>query len=144
MSPRSSTTPRPSADDSPPCRVLIVDDEPAILRIYARALGNYGFTTEGVSDGDQALARLELSPFDAVVSDVHMPNCDGLDLARLIHARYPQVPIIVISGKPAHGDLNRAVSGGAVWYLIKPVMPSVLRSVIEGAVRRRVAPVRVG
>jgi CheY-like chemotaxis protein len=132
MPPREAPAPERHA-----WRVLLVDDEQAILRIYKTALGNYGFITEGVSDGKEALARLATTSFDVVVSDVHMPRYDGLELCRVIHELHPNLPVIVISGRPTDGAQARAIGDGAFKYLIKPVMPSVLRSVIEGAIRGR-------
>ncbi len=123
--------------DEHPCRVLLIDDELAILRIYQRALANYGFVTETACVADQALEHLARTPFDVVICDVHMPGSSGLDLVQTIHRRHPLVQIIVISGKPTDAAQNHAMLEGAVRYLVKPVMPSVLRSVIEAAIRLR-------
>jgi DNA-binding NtrC family response regulator len=123
-------------------RVLLIDDEQAILKIYKRALGNYGIIAEGVCSGKEALEQVAVGSFDVVVSDVHMPECDGLDLIRAIHKRHPELPIIVMSGKPTDDAQSRALGDGAFRYLVKPVMPSALRSVIESAVRGRLPKAR--
>jgi DNA-binding NtrC family response regulator len=123
------------AHDAPVCRVLLIDDEPAILRIYSRALANYGFESKCVSDPKLALQLLEQVAFDVVVSDVCMPGGDGVDLVRSIRERFPHLPVILVSGKPTDSAKTRAIIGGAIRYLVKPVMPTVLRSVIESAVR---------
>ncbi len=77
---------------APVCRVLLIDDEPAILRIYSRALANYGFESQCVSEPKLALELLEQVAFNVVVSDVCMPGGDGVDLVRSNPRAVPSPP----------------------------------------------------
>jgi two-component system response regulator FixJ len=67
------------------------------------------------------------------VSDVNMPGGDGIDLLGIVRGRGVLPPVIVMSGRPSPDGKARALAGGAFRYMIKPVMPSELRLVIESA-----------
>lgn len=124
-----------------PLRVLIVDDEPGIQRIFKHALLNYGFAVETAGEVGEALAWLDAARFDVVVSDIHMPAKNGIEFLAAAHAKYPALPIIVMTGRPSDDLLRDASAHGAYRYLVKPVMPSALRTVIESAVGKRQASV---
>ena len=125
------------ADPSPkrPYRVLLVDDEPRVLQMFKDVLANYGFVTEGATDGGEAMKRIGEGAFDAIVSDVNMPGIGGLEFLRSVRERDLDVPVILMTGKPSRESSKRALEYGAFQYLTKPVMPGVLREVIERAVR---------
>jgi DNA-binding NtrC family response regulator len=114
-------------------RVLIVDDEPGILRMFRTALGGAGFDIEEASDGRIALERLAKESFDVVVSDINMPGYGGLELLRSVHGKYPDMPVIMMTGKPSVDTSNKAMEHGAVRYLIKPVFPAALKDAVERA-----------
>src|ERR1700691_1232711 len=109
---------RPS---SRPCKgnVLLVDDELAVARIYARALGAEGFRVFTATDGETAEAMFRETPFDAVVSDLTMPGMDGLRLLARIRRIDANVPVIVATGDHADERAQRAVEEGALMYLVK-------------------------
>jgi DNA-binding NtrC family response regulator len=114
-------------------RVLLVDDEPGILRMFRTALADAGFEIEEARDGRGALERLAMQPFDVIVSDVNMPGCGGLELLQSVHERYPDTPMIMMTGKPSLDTSNRALELGAVRYLVKPVFPAALKEAVERA-----------
>ena len=100
--------------------VWVIDDDQSIRWVLERALGRAGFGVEGFEGGDGVLARLKIREPDAIVSDIRMPDADGLELLGEIAARYPHLPVIVMTG---YSDLDSAVSayrGGAYEYLPKP------------------------
>jgi DNA-binding response OmpR family regulator len=113
--------------------VLVVDDEAGIRRIFSTALTNYGFVVDTADSSPEALRFLDRGTYDAIVSDVHMPGVDGVDLLGLIRARV-STPVILMSGRPSLEGKVRALAGGAFRYMIKPVMPSELRIVLESAI----------
>jgi CheY-like chemotaxis protein len=117
-----------------PRRILVVDDEPGIQRIFKRALANYGLVAEVAGNADEAMTRLEGGAFDVIVTDVNMPGADGIAFLRICRERYPHIPVIVMSGRPSDAVMTRALVAGAYRYLVKPVMPSALRQVIESAI----------
>jgi two-component system response regulator GlrR len=115
-------------------RILLVDDEPGILRMFKTALTNYGFLTEEARDGREAMDRLARGTFDVIVSDINMPESGGLDFLRAVRARDLDVPVIMMTGKPSVESSSTALESGAFRCLTKPVMPATLRDVVEQAV----------
>jgi nitrogen regulation protein NR(I) len=117
--------------------ILIVDDEPNIRRVLAAMLKREGYETTASADGEQALAVLQRSPVDVVVTDLVMPRLGGLELLREARARYPDVPVIMIT---AHGTVDTAVEAmkaGAFDYISKPFEQEELKKVIAKAARAR-------
>jgi EAL domain-containing protein (putative c-di-GMP-specific phosphodiesterase class I)/CheY-like chemotaxis protein len=124
-------------------RVLVVDDEPVTARSYARALGAAGYQVAVAHDGREAAALAGSSAFDAIVSDIAMPDMDGLALLRTIRQADLDVPMIFMTGSPALESAVQAIEYGAFRYLLKPVAPAALLDVVERAVRvHRLARVR--
>src|SRR5438105_6584821 len=78
-------------------RVLVVDDDPALSRIFADVLSAAGFTVELATDGRVALSMLENGPFDAIVSDLALPGIDGMALLRAVRQRGLELPVIFIT-----------------------------------------------
>ena len=100
--------------------VWVIDDDQSIRWVLERALGRAGFTVEGFDGGGGVHARLRQREPDAIISDIRMPDVDGLLLLGEITARHPHLPVIIMTG---YSDLDTAVSayqGGAYEYLPKP------------------------
>jgi len=110
--------------------ILLVDDEPAILRALAVALEAHGYATQSVMNGEQAVARAAALEPDLVVLDLGLPGIDGIEVIRQIRAFQPYTPIIVLS---AHGDDRSKVAAldhGADDYVAKPFsLPELLARV---------------
>ena len=87
-------------------RVLIVDDEPSILRLVADILGDEGFATSTASGGGGAIREIEREPPDLVLLDVAMPGDDGLAVLESVQAKWPELPVVMMSG---HGTVETAV-----------------------------------
>lgn len=103
-----------------PNLVWIIDDDRSIRWVLEKALQQAGITTSSFESGDRALERMRNEQPDAVITDVRMPNMDGLTLMSHIRENYPTMPVIIMT---AHSDLDSAVSayqGGAFEYLPKP------------------------
>ncbi len=101
-------------------RVWIVDDDGSIRWVLERALSQAGYGTESFHCADDLLERIEYETPDAVISDIRMPDRDGLELLSILSDRHPDVPVIIMT---AHSDLDSAVSSyqaGAFEYLPKP------------------------
>lgn len=116
-------------------RVLLVDDEPGIVDVFATILRDVGFVVEGASDGNVAMDLLGRNSFDVIVSDINMPGCDGLEFLRRVRERDLDVPVIMMTGKPSLETSNQAMEYGAFRYLIKPIVAGTLMDVIERALR---------
>lgn len=124
-------------------RVLVVDDEPVTARSYARLLGIAGYNVTVAQGGREAAALAASSGFDAIVSDLAMPDMDGLSLLRAIRRNDLDVPMIFLTGSPALESALQAIEYGAFRYLVKPVAAAELADAVARAVRlHRLARVR--
>ncbi len=114
-------------------RILLVDDEDALRRATERVLASFGYQVVAVSDGDEALAVLDASALevDLVLTDVVMKRMSGIDLARQVAERHPDLPVIFMSGY-ANSD---TIPDGAV-VLQKPVRQETLGNAVRDAIER--------
>jgi two-component system, NtrC family, response regulator HydG len=117
-------------------RILVVDDQPDMAEMLADDLSNRGYEAVATSSGRDALKKLKSERFDALVTDLRMPEIDGLALLRASHRLDPSRPVIVMT---AHGTLDTAVEAsgrGAYHYLTKPFRLEELVRLIELALGR--------
>jgi two-component system KDP operon response regulator KdpE len=119
--------------------ILVVDDEPQITRVLKTTLSSLGYGTRIASDGDEAVQIMkEWSP-DLVITDLRMPNMDGLELCRHIRAK-SRIPIIVLSVRGEERIKVEALDSGADDYVIKPFSVNELLARVRAALRRAAAP----
>jgi EAL domain-containing protein (putative c-di-GMP-specific phosphodiesterase class I) len=114
---------------------LLVDDEPTIVRGFARILTSAGFSVQIAHDGREAAELARGMSFDAIVSDIAMPEMTGLQLLRSVREHDLDVPVILMTGGPAVESAVQAVEYGALRYLIKPVDSKQLEEVVARATR---------
>lgn len=114
-------------------RVLIVDDEPLILRTFAAFLEADGHQTWSASRASKAQAILGKQEIDVVVSDVVMPEMNGISLLELISRHWPETQVILITGEPTQDVRAAADTHGAYEYLIKPISRAKLCEVVQKA-----------
>jgi DNA-binding response OmpR family regulator len=119
-------------------RVLVVDDEPRILKFLIVRLKFAGYEVLTASGGMEALEQLQAQEPDMLVLDVVMPGMDGFETLRQIRA-FSSVPVIILSAKETNSDKIKGLELGADDYLAKPFSPDELVARIE-AVRRRMTP----
>lgn len=115
-------------------RVLIVDDEPDILELLELTLLRMGLHVERASNVREALQRLDTNSYSLCLTDMRMPDGEGLDVVRYITEKNLDVPVAVIT---AHGNLDNAVTAlkaGAFDYLSKPVALDQLRALVNAAI----------
>jgi DNA-binding NtrC family response regulator len=113
--------------------LLVVDDEPAIVRLFRTLLCAEGYTVEVATNGRQAVAHLDQQTFDTIISDIAMPQLDGIGLLRAVRERDLDVPVVLMSGNPSVETAAAAVEYGALRYLCKPIETEELLAVIERA-----------
>ncbi len=121
--------------DGDPIRVLLVDDNAAILRAYERTLAARGMKVVTASNGREASERVTEDAFDVVVSDITMPEMTGLEFLRAVRAHDLDVPVILMTGGPTLDSAIEAVEQGASRYLAKPVDPQALCDAVLHAAR---------
>jgi DNA-binding NtrC family response regulator len=111
-------------------RILVIDDKQSFLFMIKGYLDDAGYETVCVADGAQSLAELERSCYDLILSDMVMPEMDGVTLLRRVRDRHPRLPFVLIT---AHGSIDGAVEAmrqGADDYLLKPLNRNELLVVI--------------
>jgi EAL domain-containing protein (putative c-di-GMP-specific phosphodiesterase class I) len=124
-------------------RVLVVDDEPALLQVTALLLRTWGYDVTLAEDGDRGPELVEHNAYDVILSDINMPGTDGIGLLRAVRTRDLDVPVILMTGGPTVETAMTAVELGALRYLPKPVPPETLKRVTEHALRfHRIARAR--
>ncbi len=92
-------------------RILIVDDDPIIRETTASLLGGAGYEANGAEDGFDALLQLERMAYDVILSDLNMPGMSGFEFLSVVRRRFPDVPVIAISGAYESGD---KIPGGVI------------------------------
>jgi DNA-binding NarL/FixJ family response regulator len=119
-------------------RLLIVDDEPNLLRAVDAVLRNEGFETSTARNGREALARVAENIPDLIVSDIRMPGMDGYTLARRLRSapNYALIPIVFLSAKDETQDRIEGFRSGVDVYLTKPFEPNELVAVINNILQR--------
>ena len=120
-----------------PVRALVVDDEPRLRQLLVRVLAREGFECRDAADGAEALRALDAWPAPLVLSDLRMPNVDGVALLQGVRARHPDAAVVIVT---AVADVETAVSClamGAADYLTKPFHLDEVRARVRQALSRR-------
>ncbi|MDP3921660.1 MAG: response regulator [Candidatus Omnitrophota bacterium] len=113
-----------------PKKILIVDDEPTILKLIASRLQAHGYETITASDGQEGLSRARADKPDLIILDVMMPKMDGYRVAKMLKLDdlYKGIPIIFLTAKVQEQDRETGRLTGAEAYLTKPCDPELLIS----------------
>lgn len=113
--------------------VLVVDDDPLILRVVATVLNLEAYEVTTVESAAEALAHLQSSPCDLMVSDVMMPGMDGFELCERVRSdpAHAKLPIILLTARDSDVDRRRGAAVGGDAYLTKPFSPLELIDEIE-------------
>lgn len=122
-----------------PPRILVVDDEPQIGRVLRTGLRTHGYDVRVTADGVSALETFNDWPPDLVVTDLAMPNLDGLELCRRLRL-LSQVPIIVLSVRGEEKTKVAALDAGADDYVTKPFGMDELLARVRAQMRRAMMP----
>ena len=119
-------------------RILVVDDEPKIVRLVVDYLVAAGFTVVTAHTGDEALMRARTDAPDLVILDLGLPGLDGLDVTRTLR-RNGEVPIIMLTARVDETDRILGLELGADDYVTKPFSPRELVARVRAVLRRRSA-----
>jgi len=118
-------------------RVLVVEDDRALLEAYTDVLLAAGFDVVAAADGPTALRALGEAAFDVVLSDLVLPGVNGVEILRAVRERDLDVPVVLITGNPTVETAVQALELGALRYLIKPTSADELIRATEHAMRLR-------
>jgi DNA-binding response OmpR family regulator len=123
-------------------RLLVIEDDPALVDALGRGLRDAGFAVDCVGSAEDAIERLALDPYDVIVLDLGLPGADGLSLLRSMRERQLTVPVLVLTARGGVGDRVVGLDAGADDYLPKPFAFPELLARIRALLRRgtQVAP----
>ncbi|MBI4590889.1 MAG: sigma-54-dependent Fis family transcriptional regulator [Candidatus Rokubacteria bacterium] len=120
----------------PLTRILVVDDEENMVHFLTRLLRAEGFEVEGVRTGDAALDRLRAGPFELVLTDLKLPDTDGIEILKAARELHPETVVVLIT---AYGTIDSAIEAmraGAYDYVTKPFRASEILQVVDKALER--------
>ncbi len=125
-------------EEAPQCTVYLIDDNRAMVQSTAQWLSISGLKVRSFADPVSALKVLSRGMACVIISDVRMPQMDGMDLLRHVVSKDRNIPVILITG---HGDVPVAVEAmkaGAMEFLTKPFSPEHLLEITRAAIKRRI------
>jgi CheY-like chemotaxis protein len=111
--------------------ILVVDDEELVRNLVVTLLSKSGHSSITAVDGVDALDRMKGNRIDAVITDIKMPNMDGVALTTEILKRYPNLPILVMTGFGEEYSAGAAIAAGAREYIKKPFSPNEFFSQLQ-------------
>ena len=117
-------------------RVLIVDDDQAILTMLNKVIRSNGIETDSVTSGEGALKKIGEETYDLILLDVNMHGMDGFDVLKVIRQRGIKVPVILVSGRKEDYDALYGLEIGADDYGTKPFNPVTLGAKVKALIRR--------
>lgn len=114
-------------------RILVVDDSASMRQMVSFALTSAGFSVEEAEDGAVALVRAKGQRFNAVVTDVNMPNMDGISLIRELRQLpdYKFTPMLMLTTESAADKKSEGKAAGATGWLVKPFNPEQLVATVQ-------------
>jgi two-component system chemotaxis response regulator CheY len=114
-------------------RILIVDDSSAIRKSVNFILDQAGYAVTAAEDGLDALSKLEGAGFDLIVTDVNMPNLDGIELTKKVReqAAYKYTPIVVLTTESQGSKMEEGKAAGATGWIVKPFDADKLLAVVK-------------
>lgn len=117
-------------------KILVIEDEPNLSRLYERVLTDHHFQVVTAENGEQALTKLEDHHIDLVITDIMMPEMDGFQFTHLIRQSGYDLPILVITAKDSFADKKHGFRLGADDYMVKPVNLEEMLLRVEALLRR--------
>lgn len=120
-------------------RILIAEDEKDLNRLQKKRLEEHSYSVDACLDGEEALAFLEMTEYDAVILDIMMPKKDGLSVLRELRAKGSKVPVLLLTARSSVDDRVSGLDAGADDYLVKPFAFEELLARIRVMLRKNTA-----
>jgi len=117
-------------------KILVIDDEPVVLNSCRKVLEEDGFDVYLVPSADEALKAMKKEVFDLLLVDVKMPKHNGIYLMQKVKEKWPDVPIIVMSGYPTPDTITDGAKMGADAFIAKPFTPDELLETIRQVIQK--------
>ncbi|HUJ72539.1 MAG TPA: response regulator [Verrucomicrobiae bacterium] len=124
--------------------ILLVDDNIEFLAAQSKLLGYFGYVVSGAANSEAAMNYVATARnrFDLIVTDLTMPNIDGLAFMTAAKTTFPDIPVIIVTGHPDQRTTDEALRLGAFAYLTKPLDTQELTTTIDRALRASVTASR--
>ncbi len=116
-------------------RVLVVEDEPDLLRVVAATLREDGYAVDTAADGEEALFKAKAWEYDAILLDVMLPKLDGWSVLRRMR-EVKRTPVLMLTARDTVGDRVRGLDAGADDYVVKPFSLTELKARLRALIRR--------
>lgn len=123
----------------PPHQLLIVDDDPSIHQLIRAMLVDTQWEAAGASSSEEALGLLEIRPWDVLLADILMPGMDGLALLSQLRARYPNIPVVMMTVKNTPDHVLGSLRREAAAYISKPFSRDALFTTLSNALSAPIA-----
>ena len=117
-------------------KILVVDDDTIVLNSCKRVLKAEGFEVHSASSANKALEVMESEGFGLLLIDVKMPEHDGMWLIQQVKEKWPEIPIVVMSGYPTPETIADGVKVGAAIFIAKPFTPDELLQSVREALKK--------
>ncbi len=117
--------------------LLVIDDEAEIRQSFLRLLTSQGYDVQTAADGKEAMALIRENRFRVAVSDLRLPDIDGVDLLRMIKIASPETEVVMITGYGTIDDAVTAIKEGAYDFIQKPIKKHIILKVIEKALEKQ-------
>lgn len=114
--------------------ILVVDDEAIVLKSCERILTSEGFNVDTATTAKKALSLLEKNFYDLIITDIKMPEMDGIEFMKEVRKKNPDINIIVITGYPSQESIKAALSLRIIDYLPKPFSPNHLLELVKNTI----------
>jgi two-component system, NtrC family, response regulator AtoC len=118
-------------------QILLIDDDQGTTELLKEVLQNEGYVVDAAATGQEALAQARTVPFDAVLADLRLPDLDGIEVLRTLHALDPDLPVIVMTAFGSMETAVEAIREGAYDYISKPFNLTEVRLTVRRACERR-------
>jgi len=116
-------------------KILIVDDDPKILEVIASVLRDGGYTVDTAANGTKAIRSIDTESYDLVITDLKMPEVDGMMVLKHVVDRSPDTMCIILTGYGTIEGAVEAIKAGAFHYITKPVKSAEIMTVVEKALK---------
>lgn len=126
----------------PPLKVLVVDDDPSILRLVATILRREHYDVDTANGGRDALSKIELSVYDAIVLDLMMPDVSGVEVLEALYARAPRARCVVILSAGSSVEIKDSINPIVFGALRKPFDNAELISTVRRCIESHRGPMR--
>ncbi len=119
--------------------ILVVDDQVSMRETLTDMLEIFGYESSSAGNGEEALEQLENARFDLVIADLNMPRMDGMALLERIKAKWPDLPVVIITGYRTVHTEKKILQKGADGFIPKPCTLKRVKDIVNAALKKEVA-----